>query len=175
MSIRPYKNRKGILVPGKWCIDYWPNGRKGPHIRNVLKCDEAEAQEVERKLRQAHYKKPVSVNPRVIDIYPEFMDWLKLHRSERYHEDMESAFKQLRPFFAHIQFSKKTPKLINDYKKNRPRPSGKHSGFKGSCAINKELRYLGRIIRWANQNGYAAPLPFRIERLPYKKVCSERR
>lgn len=173
MSVRPYKDKDGKVVPGKWIIDYYPNGRKAPQVRQVVQCEEGKAREIERQLRQSHYEKPVGVNPRVIDILDNYIEWLKLHRSERYAKDVEGAFKQLKPFFQYIQLSKITPHLISDYKKNRRRPEGIHAGKSGVCSINKELRYLGTFHSWAVKHGYARPLPFKIEKLPYRPAVQE--
>lgn len=160
--------------PNKWIIDYWPDGRKGKRVRKVIIGTQDNALEFERRFRQIHIEKVrPAINPRVKDVLPEYLRYLGLHRSARYKDDMEKAFKQLSSSFGNVQLNKITVKLLNDYKHTRPRPKGIHEGKSGVCAINKELRYLVTFHAWAVKQGYATPLPFKVEKLPYKPELQE--
>lgn len=164
MSVRPLRDKKGAIVPGTWVIDYYPLGRKGKRERRVYAGGKADAYELEAQLRRTH-NLPSPINPKAIDVYPEYLHWLELHRSSSYKNDMKLAFKNLLPFFGNIRLSHITRSLMDKYKSGRPR----NKGFEAICAINKELRYFGTFINWCVKYGYASPLPFRIEKLPYKR------
>lgn len=154
MSIRPTKD------PEKWIIDYYPQGRAGKRVRIVFPGTESQARMFELEARRnGNSSLPNTANPKIIDIIPEYMDWLKLHRAQKTHEDVKLSLKWLLPHFGKLQVQRITPTIINQYKLCR----GQHVR-----AINKELNYLKGIIKYMVTNGYTNPLTFKIEMLPYK-------
>jgi integrase len=155
MSIRPHGN-------GKWIIDYYPLGRKGKRVRLTFNGTEAEAKIFETELRRQHAGLPNPVNPKIIDIIPEYLEWLKIHRAKKTYDDVFECLKRILPHFGHLQVRMITPSAINKYKEKR---------IGRICACNKELTYLSCIISWMSKHEppYANPLPFRIEKIPYKK------
>ena len=173
MSYKPHPDEEGKRrsQTKKWIIDYWETpprkGQKGKRIRRVFKSEsEEEVKRIELACRRMPYR-PTPVNPRIADILPEYFSYVRLHRSERYAQGIEDCFKRLTPFFGNTQLSKITPQMINEYKKVRPRPqrSDKHTGVR---AINMELIYFSVFYNWAVKQGYAHPLLFKIEKLPYR-------
>ena len=161
MSIRPYTNKKGERIRGRFIIDYYPQGAKGKRERRVYDGTEGEAHVYEKELRQQNIDRPNYINPKIADILPDYLSWLKLHRAPRTYEDIKKSLKWMLPHFGNIQFSRITPSIIDQYKQKRAgRPR----------ATNKELAYLQSIIKYAVKTGAAQPLPFRIEKLPYKRT-----
>lgn len=52
---------------------------------------------------------------------------------------------------------------FHQYKKKRLEEDGSNR------SINKEIAYISSFYKWGKQHGYLSGLPFRIERLPYKR------
>ena len=154
MSIRPHGK-------GKWIVDYYPNGRKGKRVQTVFRGKERDARELELEGRRNNIATPGSItNPKIIDVLPEYLKWLKLHRAARTYEDVKYSLKFLQPYFGGCSVSRITPAVINKFKLSR----------KGhNRAINKELNYLKSIIRFMVDNNYANPLPFKIEMMKYER------
>lgn len=148
------------LEKSKFVIDYYPQGRKGKRIMRVFNGTESEARVYEAELRKQNITYSFKTNPKIIDIIPDYLEWLKIHRAANTYLDIKKSLKFLMPVFGNVQISRITPVLIDKFKKSR--------GAKPRT-INKNLAYLQSIIQYAVKNGYANPLPFKIEKLPYKR------
>lgn len=148
----------------KWQVDYYPAGGKGRRSRINFEGSQAEALAYEAELRRTHAS-AMPVSPKLIDVIPEWLEWLKLHRSESYHYDAEKTLKWLIPAFGKLKFTGITHTVIDQYKRNR-RGSSKYECIR---TINKELGNLSALVSWAVKRGYANPLPFKIEKLPYAR------
>lgn len=159
MSIRPLNENKT-----KWVIDYYPQGRKGKRVMINFHGNEAEARAYEMELRRTHASY-MPVSPKLIDVIPEWLEWLKLHRSESYHYDAQKTLKWLIPAFGKLKFTGINQVVIDQYKRNR-RGDSKYECVR---TINKELGNLSALVNWAVKRGYANPLPFKIEKLPYAR------
>ena len=148
-------------TPGAWIIRWRTGGRKGQqHYLTVYDCDEAEARHIEQQLRQKHGAIHNAVNPQLRHVFPEWLGWMKLHRSPKTVESICWALKHLEPHFGLLTVPMITEKIVNAYKERRrttPR----------SC--NLELDYLKSCISWMVERGLCQPLPFRIQRLPYQE------
>lgn len=156
MSVRPHKT-----IPGKYIIDYYPQGRKGKQVRVVFTGAEADARTLELQLRRnGSASLPNKVNPKIVDILPEFLEWYKLHRKPRSYRDMQEALKHLVPHFGNLSVCRIAPAIITKYQQLR-------AGRNRSC--NKELTCLQAIIKYMVKNNYCQPLPFTIEMLPYRQ------
>ncbi len=156
MSIRPLNPEKT-----KWQIDYYPAGRKGKRIRLQIPGTETEARKYELELRRARPEiSGTIVNPKLASIVSEYLEWVKLHRSEATHKDYTKCVKVLVPHFGNIQLNAITRTLIEKYQGLR---TPKHR------ACNKELTCLNTILNWSSERGYCEPLPFRIKKLPYQR------
>ena len=156
MSVRPHKKQ-----PGKWIIDYYPQGRKGKQVKTVFTGSEADARTLELQLRRdGSSLLSGKVNPKIVDVLPQFLEWYKLHRKPRSYKDMQYALKFIIPHFGKLPANRITPAAITQYKLSRV-------GKNRSC--NKELTCLQAVIRWMVRNNYCNPLLFTIEQLPYKQ------
>lgn len=149
------------LSDNKFRIDYYPQGRKGKRVQETFYGTEAEAREYELICRR-QYAGSAShiVNPKVVDIIPEYLEWANIHLAPKTVQDVKWSLKWLLPIFGHLQFSRITPHTIEKFKQSRV---GKNR------ATNKELVYLQSIIKYAVKHGHANPLPFKIEKVPYKR------
>lgn len=155
MSTRPHPTQAG-----KWVIDYYPQGRKGKRQRIVYIGAQGDAVAWETELRRTAHGLPNPINPKIIDIIPEFLEWYKLHRAERTWRDTKKSYlKNLLPHFGKLQVNRITMAIVNQYKLKR-------AGRNKTC--NNELNALKAIIRFMVKHNHCNPLTFKIELLPYK-------
>lgn len=167
MSVRPYKKKNGEVVPGKWEIDFRPEGKNGPRVNRqypedgtTCGYDKALAFEQScRRLHVHHHAKRI-VNPSLNMIMPEYLEWHKLYRAARTHSDLLYSLKNIMAVFGELPVSRITPGEIVKFSQLRPAHPR---------ATNKDLHYLGGIISWMVENGHAEPLPFKIKQVPYAK------
>ena len=106
----------------------------------------------------------IKVNPKIFDILPEYLEWLKLHRAKKTYQDVCASLKTLVPHFGHLQVTSITRKVITKYqdkRKTTPR------------ACNKEIDYFMGIIGYMVDNDFCYPLPFKIQKLKYKTPLPE--
>lgn len=137
MSVRPHKDRKGKIIPGHWVIDYYPQGRKGKRDRFVYQGSEAEALAVEQELRRQHIGSERQVNPRINDVLPEYLDWLKAHRASRTHKDVLQSLKWIRPIFGPLPVSRITPATFAKFK---------HERGPGDPEIVQQIEFVEEVI-----------------------------
>ena len=161
MAIRPNKDRKGNIIPRSWVIDYYPQGRKGQRVQQgVSDIDESDARQLEMSLRRQHSGGiKNAINPPLRDVLPDWLDWLRLHRSPNIIKSIGWALKNLIPHFGNLTVGRIDEAVIHNYqvkRKNTPR------------ACNLELDYLKSLISWMVKRKLASPLPFRFEKLPVK-------
>lgn len=155
---------KHKTIPDAWVIDWYPNGRKGKHQRQVIhNCTEAEARLAEQTLRRRAGKSTL-VNPFIRDALPMWLEWMTLHRAPKTVEGIGWALKHLLPHFGHLPVSQITEVTVNQYKQLRRQTPR-------SC--NLEIDYLKSLISWMVERKMAEPLPFRIQRLPYERPLPE--
>lgn len=149
--------------PGFWVIDYYPQGRRGPRVRENIEATDEEAKAYERKVRGLHISQCHStVNPPFKAIASDFVTWINTNRSATYAKSVGWTLNNLNPHFGILPPSRITDPLIEQYKEKR-----KHV----TRACNQELEMLSIIINWgANpKRNYCRKLPFKIEKLPYEK------
>ncbi len=161
MSVRPYKND-----PNMWIIDYYPAGGKGKRIRELFPGDEATARLYEAEMRKSHFQ-TMPVNPKIIDLYPEWINEYKTNISENTFRDAKNCWNKLLPFFGPRQLPRLTQSVIESYKTQRLSDiayNRKKGPTVSKRTINKELCYLSSLINWAVERNYAHPLPFKIKK-----------
>lgn len=170
MAINPAKDRKtGEIIPDVWIIDYRPEGRKGPRLRQRFEGTEAEARMLELDLRRAYRAAgPTSVNPRIAEVIPDWLDHYGNERSENTRRDVKYCLTRLIPYFGNMLFTCLTPQVIETYKKQRL-----DDGV-SKRTINKELSYFSGLCSWAAENNYCSPLPFKIRKFPAKQAAAKK-
>lgn len=154
MAVRKHPSKKG---PDVWQIDYWPDGRKGKRKYETFEgsYDLAVQRHAELSNRHTNQNRPAS-NPSIEQILPEYLKWLKLHRSAAYHKSMIWALEKLKPIFGKHPVKTITQALFDEFK-------DRHKQTPAHC--NQCIDYLKAIISWMCDRGYARPLPFKIEKL----------
>jgi len=151
MAIRPHKND-----PEKWIIDYYPEGRKGARHRITVPGTEAEARAVEAELRRMHIGgNKRAVNPPINRVIPEYLDWHRLHRAKRTHDDLLCSLKYLQPIFGPLPVSRITPGVFERYKQQRGR---------GNPSIDQELAFVDEVRAWAGDHAIEGNLNSALDR-----------
>lgn len=155
MSYKPHPT-----IANAWIICWRPSGRKGPQkYQTVYDCNESQVALIEQSLRQ----KPTianPVNPFIRDVVPTWLEWMTLHRAPKTVESIGWALKHLLPHFGHLQVPQITEAVINQYQ---------HKRRTTACSCNLELNYLAALIGWMRKRRMCEPLPFKIEKLPYRR------
>jgi|LGVE01.1.fsa_nt_gb integrase len=158
MSVRPAKNRRGEVVPNKWVVDYYPPGGKGERIRERFTGTKAQAVEIEQSIRRNATPKG---NPPLSAAFSEYIEWHSLNRQPGSTKNTRLSWELQRPIFGSLTAAHITQQHIVQYQLSR---AGMAPG-----TINKELAHLKGFLSWMVENGYAAPLPFKIKKLPNKR------
>lgn len=152
------------LDKDKYVIDYYPTGRKGKRVRQIHYGSEAEARALEGELRRIHAGHAGEIiNPKIIDILPEYYDWAALHYKPIVVRKMKYQFKEVQKFFGHMRFTQITPSMIDKYKAARCKKKVIAVG------VNNELKALRSLIAFAVNRRYANPLPFKMENMRVQK------
>lgn len=150
-------------------IDIYPEGRRGPRHRITYHGTREDALIYERELYLAFHKEPKPHNKTINDMVEDYLDWVKLHRSEKTHKDQRKMlFKHLLLFFGRMQPDRITSSTIQAYKMKRTEDGKK----KIHRAINLELMCLRRLIAWGAEKKFCEP-PAKFEMLPHKRKVPE--
>lgn len=157
MSVKPHPT-----ISNAWIIRWRVDGRKGKqNYLTLYDCDEAKAKSIEMNLRQ----KPGGIIhnaacPQLRHVFPEWLAWVRLHRTPKTLESICWALKHLEPHFGPLTVPQITEAVVNQYKQKR-------RGTPRSC--NLELDWLKSCISWMVKRHLCKSLPFKIERLPYQR------
>ena len=174
MSIRLRNN--------KYVVDYYPHGRKGKRARITLPegTTEALARKVAKDLQKKKKQAPLASSSDTIKyLVPPYLRHIGSRQSPRTVEDKQACFdKHLVPFFGGLRIPELTSILCAAYQDKRVKQfedmteaeKRKHQIKDGHRAINKELAYLGGLLRWARKYLHTQPVErlFR-EDLPYRR------
>lgn len=177
MSVRRRPDRDN-----RWEISWYQNGKRhrrllskykavyahdkvtGRQIIDKVPWTKEEAQAAERLYRSKQTQIPKYSTPKLLDILPEFMRWLKTARRERTYQDYQSVINRLLgPTFGDKRLDEIDESALDIYKQDRLNSKGKR---KLTASINKELMYLSGILKWARKRKYTAHKPD-IEKLKY--------
>jgi site-specific recombinase XerD len=159
MSVRPYKNKQGELVPGKFEIDI-RNGRKGTK-------EEAYLQELDLKKQ---FKRPVP-NSRVINgMVLDYLKYVSDHQSPTTHrEKKRMLFSNILPHFGNMFPDLIGRQDIDNYQHRRKKEIASPMAKGGMAMIKKEMLCLSALVKWAMDRGYCSEPLTRYDRLPYKR------
>src|SRR5574340_1102415 len=87
-----------------------------------------------------------------------------MHLAKTTTRDIKSSFKNhILPILGHVQANRISLIHFHTYKKTRIEKKGT------ARTISKEIAYIGSFYKWGKKYGYLNGLPFRVERLPYKR------
>lgn len=156
---------------GKWVIDYYPYPGKRVQrvIPDAFQGSREEAQLYHDYVVESRKKEPgLPTGKTVKDLYPIFLQHMKMHMSAATRYDMERAFKtRLLPFFGKMEFETIGLPHIRLYQQARKGDKKKNGEPVSNKTVNKEVVYLRSFFRFASEELKAcAPLP-RIKMLKY--------
>jgi site-specific recombinase XerD len=158
--------RRGMSVRRKgehFIVDVREGGRGTPRHQIVYKGQLDDALAYERELKNGYGKQAKIHNRTVSEIAEEYLEWVRLHRSDKtYIDQRKMLYSNLLIYFGRQQPDRITPSIINAYKGRRT------ATHKISRAVNLELMCLSRLIRFGSEQGYCNP-PEKIQKLPYKR------
>lgn len=155
MAIRQAKD-------GNWIIDI-RLGRARRH-RKVFKgtWEDAYLYEIELKRQLG---KPVRDTRIIAGFVEEYLEWVRLHQSEKtYRDKKRMLFGNLLSFFGGIAPDFITRSFLDAYKTKRVNESG-HIYRQ----INVEMLCLSALVRWAKERGHCIDDLVKIKSLPYKR------
>jgi integrase len=171
---------------GKWVVDYWPQGRKGKHIRTTLPATitaKADAVAIERELRQANKDPEINApkNATVSILFPQYLDYYKLHRKPSTYKDICSVYKnhlqrhlgrfiaseiELNHFNVYKQLRTKEYRIGQKKKKQSKEEKLPIS----NRTVMKELAYFSGFLDWCGKNIKGFPVKnIEIEKLPWER------
>ncbi len=164
MSVRPCKNRRGELEPGKWIIDPYL-GKGYPRRPLTFYGTEVEAWAVHNEMLRS--AKPVlPALPKIRDLFDEWLQSYGNDHSPQTVHDAVKSFRHLLPRLGKVHGARLTPTMLEKYKTERI-----EEGVKPRT-INKELSYLSSLLTWAVEMGYLNEKPCTIRR--FGKIRSPR-
>jgi site-specific recombinase XerD len=175
MSVRPYRNRKGEIVPDKWIVDI-RQGRKARTYDIYLGTkDGAYLLELALKKRLG---RPLPDQRTIAGMTIEYLQWVKLHQSPATcHEKKRMLYGALLPFFGNMYPDLIDAQLIDQYQTKRqteinaPPPEGQQRRHNtgGGALINKELLCLSALVKWAKDRFYCTGKLVEHDRLKYRR------
>jgi integrase len=151
MSVRVAK-RGGRQIEGSYDIDvYLPNGKRCQYRRKFDRIEDAHR--FEKDLLLGMGKTPGS-RKRLFEIAKQYLEYCKIHQSNRTWEDKVHCFDgSILPFFGNIYPDDITAIDIDKYQERRLSDvaRGYHCGAtKGQRTVDKELCYLSACLEWSS-------------------------
>ncbi len=185
MSVVPYKNKKGEIVPGAFEIIWYPApppGQKKKQKRKVVQDTTlAKARLIHLALIRQSVNTPPPHDPTVNDCWPLWLKDYARDAAEGTIGDITYASGRLLPWFGPWNLSRLVYDLFTAYMDKRrgdlwrppiskPNPEKTYQPSKptGKSRINTELKYVGMFIKWCVKKKYMLPLPFEIPK--FKKL-----
>lgn len=155
----------------RYIIDYWPRGRRGGRKQLTLPRDvtnKEAALAFERDFcailsTRNDGKKPQARPSTVADLFPDYLDWYKLHRSASTWKDVSGAWERdLKRILGDYQVTEISGEHYLIYQKIR-------SGQVSARTVNKELDYFSGFLRWCRREKGLPVERVVYEGLPYNK------
>lgn len=164
-----------VYYTNRWHIEYRPDGRYGRKVHFPVPLaiqDRDAAQDYhdyfiqEWKAAKGDSPEPKSLTGLTIgQLWDEYVKWSELHHAKTTHKDIVNIGKFIRKYIGQYNAEVIGPHHCGIYQRlrtadaDRPIPR----------AINKELAYLGGMVRWAGRQGHITPRVLQRDRLPYKR------
>ena len=157
------------LRNNKWTVDFYLNGRKGKRIQLTLP-DTVKTRE-EALEHEKHYKRiqkeetvKVNTNSSISQHSPTFFEYCDMHLAPKTSKDIQSCFKNhILPILGSLRANFISLSHFHMYKKRRLDEKG------SNVSINKEINYIGSFYKWGKKYDILSGIPFKVERLPYKR------
>ena len=175
MSVRPYRNRKGEIVPDKWIIDVTA-GRKS-RVRDLYLGTKDGAYLLELALKK-RLGRPLPDQRTIAGMTIEYLRWVELHlRPKTYREQRRMLYGALLPYFGNCYPDLIDQQLIDQYQTKRKteinaapsKGQQRRHNTGGAALINKELLCLSGMIKWGQERHYCTGRLVEHKQLKYKR------
>jgi site-specific recombinase XerD len=202
MSYKPHLTKNRNLPPDWrgpkwWLLEFWPDGRKREKGKDTCKPFRPQFYGTENECKKFHNDillgmrpdRQISTNPKLDGIYTDFLAWYKTEVTGGTLNDFLSAWNRFGDFFGPYRLSYINGTLVQQYKQTRmtetyiPGKPGqpvenddandtarrKHFSKR---SVNKELSYLSKMIKWAEDQDppLVEPGSIRIKLYPKKQT-----
>lgn len=163
---------------GKYIVDYYPSGAKGPRKVFTLPAGttEEEARQIDREVRSRKSRSfPANPSGNIARLVPAYFDYCELHQAPSALYDKRNHFKNhLLPYFGHLCIPELVSGYVTTYKqhmKSKTRIINKESGatapLLSNRTISKGMCYFSAFLKWAEEElGIHPPQPLKFRKLP---------
>ena len=159
----------------RFYICYRPDGRYGRRVRFPLPVEIRDG-EVAQKfhddfIREWKAAKGQPAEPHALtgltigQLWPEYLLWSEMHHAETTHKDLVNVGQWVKKYLGQYDAEGIGPHHIGIYQRMRTADAGRPI----NRTVNKEINYLGGMIRWAGKLGHITPRRLIMDMLPYKK------
>lgn len=143
-------------------------GRKRRH-RVVFYGSREQAIIYERELKKS-LGVPLFQKQTVAELVIPYLEWVKLHQSEKtYRDKKKMLFGPILDFFGNQMPDFINRQILETYKQKRVAEIQRNGRYKGIRKVNLELHCLSALIRWAYNQGYCSDVMQKVAPLPYKR------
>ena len=156
----------------RFYVVYRPDGRYGRRVRIPvpLTCqDEPAARKWHDDfIREWHEAKGQPKEPHALTglsiekLWLEYMKWSELHHAATTHRDVLNVGKYVKKYLGQYDAEGIGPHHVQIYQRLRTAEAGRPI----NRTVNKELNYLGGMVRWAGKQGHITARRFSIDKLP---------
>jgi integrase/recombinase XerD len=125
------------------------------------------------RIRQTKKIKPIHADPRLCDVYVDFLANYRLRVSASTTNHFETVWEHdLLPFFGSKHFSQITQQLITQFKTHMITRTVECNASRKvkPATVNKLLNYLSVMIKYSKDEGFCNDIGFKIERFPSNKT-----
>ena len=169
---------------GHWNVIYWPTGRYGRKARFAIPTEiqDREAALIwhdnfidDWKARREQPKEPHALTDLTIgQLWEEYMKWSELHHAPTTHLDLNGGGESkgkvgvgqwVKKYIGQYDAEGLGQHHCQIYQRMRTADAGRPI----NRTINKELAYLGGMVKWASEYKHITPRKLQIDRLPYKR------
>ena len=152
----------------RWQIDI-SLGRKTRKKKHFIGTKE-EAYLLEMYLKR-ELGKPVSSRETVNDLAHDYLEWVRLHQSEKtYTDKRRMLYGNILSYFGNIHFDFINKHIIEAYKAKRIDEAKPRKIYR---QVNLELLCLSAMWKWAYEYGKCVDEPIKMQKLPYRRPLPE--
>jgi site-specific recombinase XerD len=155
----------------RWFVIYRPDGRYCKKVRFPVPPDQDPQQYHDDFIRDWKAAKGQTKEPHALtgltigQLWPEYLKWSELHHAATTHKDLKNVGQWIKKYLGQYNAEGIGSHHIGIYQRMRTAEAGRPI----NRTVNKELNYLGGMIRWAGKQGHITPRRLIMDMLPYKK------
>jgi integrase/recombinase XerC len=98
-------------------------------------------------------------------LWDEYLKWSEMHHRPTTHRDLLKTSKWIKDYIGQYDAEAIGPHHVQIYQRMRTEGAGRTI----NRTINKEMAYLGGMVKWASRNGHINPRRLQSDRLPYDR------